>query len=148
MTMTTRHSTAWHELLDDFIRTHEAAPFVWGVNDCCTFAADWVMVVRRVGDPIADVREFGATLAQLEPSQAAVRALRWLDEHGGLRALATERLGAPMPGPMAQSGDLALVEHGAARLSLGVCVGHHVAAPGPEGLQRVPLSSAIAAWRV
>ncbi len=131
-----RHSTAWYESLDEFVGKRAAAPFVWGVHDCCTFAADWVLLARGV-DHMGGVRG-------LETAAAAVREL---EARGGLRAAVGQQLGEELPGPMAQAGDVVMVRHDG-RSSLGICVGSAVAAPAAAGLAFVPLDMAEVAWRV
>lgn len=147
MTALARHSTAWFNALDAFMVERMYRPFAWGLNDCCTCAADWV-VLARGADPMADLQPLMVSLRESSPLRAQAIATRWLAEQGGLLQVVTQRMGEPLPGPMAQIGDVALVAHGQDRQSMGVCIGHHVAAPGPDGLQLVSLSDALACWRV
>lgn len=142
-----RHSTAWFNALDAFMVDRMYRPFDWGTNDCCTCAADWVVLARGV-DPMADLQPLMVSLRESSPLRAQAIATRWLAEQGGLLQVVTQRMGEPLPGPMAQIGDVALVAHGQDRQSMGVCIGQYVAAPGDEGLQLVSLSSAQACWRV
>lgn len=147
MTELVRHSTAWFNALDAFIQQRMYRPFGWGTHDCCTCAADWVSQVRGV-DPMADLQPLTYALRTSSGNRAAVLAARWLQEQGGLLRVVSQRMGDPLPGPLAQVGDVALVAHGEDRQSMGVCVGQYVAAPGDEGMQLVPLSAALACWRV
>lgn len=137
MTRIERHSTAWYEALDAFVDQRGSMPFEWGANDCCTLSADWVQIVRGE-DPMPDLRGI----------HSPREALQALQEEAGLLAAVTRRMGAPLPGAFAQVGDVALVRHGANQLSMGVCVGAFVAAPGQDGLLMVPIVQAEAAWRV
>ncbi len=135
--MIARHSTAWHEALDAHIATRASTPFTWGLHDCCVFAADWVAAVRGT-DPMADLRGLAS----------ALDARRALDAAGGILAAVVARMGQPVPGAFAQVGDVALVRHGEGRLSMGICLGAYVTAPGERGLLMVPIDDAEAAWRV
>lgn len=135
--MIERNSDEWFAALDSFIGERESTPFCWGGNDCCGFAADWVRIVRG-DDPLAGFRGLDTALA----------AARALSAAGGLLAAVTERLGAALPGTFAQVGDVVMVRHGDDQVAMGVCLGGHVAAPGPLGLLMVPLTHAEAAWRV
>lgn len=137
MTRIDRHSTAWYEALDAFVDDRGARPFAWGSNDCCTLAADWVQAARGE-DPMTDLRG-------LDTMEAAARSLH---QEGGILAAVTRRMGDPLPGAFAQVGDVAMVRHNGDRLSMGVCVGAFVAAPGVAGLLMVPINQAEAAWRV
>lgn len=135
--MIARHSTEFFQVLDDFIGARRELPFAWGSQDCCNFAADWVQLVRGV-DPMADLRGLNSGL---EANRALVAA-------GGLLAAVTQRMGPPIVGKMAQVGDVALVRHSAGLLSMGVCLGPYVTAPGVAGLLMLPITHAEAAWRV
>lgn len=132
-----RHSTEWFEALDAYIHQHRDMPFAWGVHDCCTFAAGWILSVRGV--------DFMADLRGLDSALSAARALA---DNGGLLAAVTQRMGLPVAGLMAQVGDVVLVRHGVEQRSMGVCIGPYVAAPGEAGLLMVPILQAEAAWRV
>lgn len=131
-----RHSEAWHAALDEYVQARQAVPFAWGANDCCTFAADWVMLARG-SDPMADLR---GVRSQRD-------AARILKAEGGLLAAVTARMGAPIPGRMAQVGDVVLLDH-AGRQHMGVCMGEVVAVPSEQGLTLAPITLAEAAWRV
>ena len=132
-----RHSTVWYEALDAFVEQRSSLPFAWGSNDCCTFAADWVQIVRGE-DLMEDLR--GLT--------TALTAARALQQEGGLLAAVVRRMGDQLPGTFAQVGDVALVRHGGDKVSMGVCLGAFVAAPGEAGLLMVPIDQAEASWRV
>lgn len=132
-----RHSAEWYAALDAHVRARGERPFAWGSNDCCTFAADWVQTVRG-NDPMQGLRGLNT----------ALNALRTINALGGLQNAVTDRMGACIAGPLAQVGDVALVRHGAGRLSMGLCLGAHIAAPGLAGLLLLPIDQAEAAWRV
>lgn len=131
------------QLLDTFIAAHHFTPFAWGRHDCCTFAADWVLV-RTGRDPMAALRGLFSPLA-------AMRALRRL---GGFVAAADALLGNRLAAPaLARPGDVCLVSSGrrpgrASGHAFGVCLGSRIAAPGPSQLVLLPITSAEASWRV
>ena len=139
-----RHTTAWYMALDAYVRERESMPFEWGSNDCCTFAADWVRIARGT-DPMADLRGMFGAGSKLARAHGACT---WLASNGGLLAAVTARMGHPIDGRLAQVGDVALVRHDGTRLSMGVCMGAHVAAPGLCGLLMVPILQGQLAWRV
>jgi len=111
--------------------------FAWGTCDCCTFAADWLVLLGKP-DPMADVRG---------TYQSAKTAMRLYRE--GLLPRVVDALGEPMPNPLfAQRGDVVVVEMHNGREAAGVVVGEVIAVPGYDGLQYCPLGAAVAAWRV
>jgi len=111
--------------------------FVWGKCDCCTFAADWLVVLGKP-DPMADYR------GKYQTAKEAMRLYR-----AGLLERVTERMGEPMDNPLlAQRGDVAVVEMPNGREAAGVVAGEFVAVPGRGGLGYFPLTAAVAAWRV
>ena len=132
-----RHSADWYAALDEYVRARHGLPFAWGSHDCCTFAADWVQTVRG-NDPMQGLRGLST----------ASNALRTINALGGLKNAVTARMGEAVAGTLAQVGDVALVRHGGDRLSIGVCLGAHIAAPGLTGLLMLPITQAEAAWRV
>lgn len=127
----------WPERLFAMIEARRATPFEWGAHDCCSFAADAVLEMTGT-DPIADLR--GQWTDE-------VSALRLLKAHGGLEALATERLGVLIAPAFAQRGDVVLHTL-TGREALGVCIGDRFAAVGDVGVELVPMSHAVQAWRV
>ena len=125
----------WPARLARFVAAARARPFEWSVQDCATFARDWIeeCTGERVFDP---------------PYSDALTAARYIDAQGGMLAAATAVLAEPMPNPMAaRRGDVALVQN-AGREVLGVVVGEHVAAPGGDGVLMVPRTAMVAAWSI
>ncbi len=127
----------WPQRLAAFIESRRLQPFAWGENDCVTFAADCARELTGT-DPIAELRGSWRT---------ALEAARVLDELGGLRAAVTQWQGDELPPALAQRGDAVLVEQ-LGRELLGVCVGDQIVAPGEHGAVWLPISAAVAAWRV
>ena len=138
---TLRRAQDWPERLAGLIEQRREQPFVWGEHDCCTLAADAVLMLTGV-DPIARLR---GTYA----SEAEAEAL--LNAHDGMEAMvaslsAAAGLGDCHPG-FVQRGDVALVENGNA-LAMGVVTGDAVAVPGPDGMAFLPLTTILRAWSV
>ena len=115
----------------------QARPFEWGAHDCCLWAADAVHAIT--GQDFADgLRGTYATTAE---------AARMLAQVGGVRQLATEALGEPVSPLMATVGDVVLFEQDGREL-LAVCNGGTALAVAARGLEPLPMSAALAAWRV
>lgn len=131
----------WPQRLAQYIAQHRATPFQWGAHDCVTFALGWLDCVREDLDP------------QLEALRASLRyrtaggALRRMDGRSLEVAVDEWNELEPVDVALAHRGDLMLIEVNG-RQSLGVCVGEHVAGPGVTGLELVPRTAAVAAWRV
>lgn len=126
----------WQSRFQALVSDRSCAPFSWGQNDCCLFAADARLAITG-DDPAADER--GYTTER--------EAARLLKKLGGVRGIGAARFGVEIVPALAQVGDIAVVETGG-RESLAVCGGDHWMAPGAEGIERLPLSSALIAWRV
>lgn len=129
--------------LDAYIEECRRRPFVWMEHDCAHFAAGWVQC-RTGRDPLADLVGMPRSL------RAHLRLIR---QAGGFKAIGTERLGEPIPGLMAQRGDVVLIRSGrrvqsASGYAFGVCTGAHVAAPGAKGIAFLDANGWEAAWRI
>ena len=122
----------WRQRLDAVLR--DPRPFAWGQSDCCMFAARCVQAMT------------GVNLAADYLYSTELEAARILRAAGGVEGIATKALGEPKGGLFALPGDVVMVE--APRRMLGVCIGHHVAVQGGEGIEYVPLSGAMTAWTV
>lgn len=127
----------WPERLDALIAERRDAPFAWGTNDCCLFAADAVLACSGV-DVAAELRGAYHTAAE---------AADLLEERGGVERLAEATLGDEVLPQQAQPGDIGLVFTGG-RHSLAVCGGAHWHAPGAERLETLPREAATRAWRL
>jgi len=136
-----------------FLLERAIAPFVWGANDCCLFAANGIQAMT--GTDIADdfrgkysseVRAFGlirtVTGAGADPTTAVADAAAWCAAKHGL-----VEWGYPL---QAQRGDLVVIENGA-RLIAGLVHlnGRDVVAVAESGgIVRLPASAIRRAWRV
>lgn len=125
----------WQLDFERFIAQRQAAPFVWGLNDCCVFAADCVQAITGK-DPAP---------AGLRSHRTEKQALRALKRHGGVAGIATAAMGQPVPSSQASVGDVVLCQSGK-RDMLGICNGSTALAPGPTGLVTVPMGDMC--WRV
>jgi hypothetical protein len=136
-----RRPVAWPDLLADFVEAHRTLPFVWGGQDCMTFACDGAVTLIGV-DPIADKRGAWSTEAEADAITEA---------EGGFEAMMAARMtaaGLPECDPrFAQRGDIALVEV-ANQLTAGLVIGTSVAVTGPDRLQMVPRRMMRRAWVV
>jgi hypothetical protein len=126
----------WQLRLEAFARERQAMPFAWGRNDCALFAADAVLCMTGV-----------RLLPNMRGYSTARDALRLIDGAGGLRGIACHALGGFILPVYARIGDVVLHRTGK-REALGICNGGTLIAPGRQGMVAVPLSNAVAAWRV
>jgi len=136
----TRHPD-WPARLAAHLAVVKRTPFAWVGNDCCTFAAAAVLAMTG-SDPMAALRGRYST---------AVGAKRLITRAGGLQALVSQHLGQPLQTcAMAGRGDVVLFEMAApyGPHALGICVGTHLAAPGPVGTVLLPIAAATVAWRI
>lgn len=122
--------------LSVFIQQKEATPFLWGFNDCCLFAADWV-ALRTGVDVIADLRG-------IHDAKTALRKLEYL---GGLEAAVTARLGLPIAAKLSSPGAVVLLESPQGQV-LGVNFGDRVGVVGDFGLMYVSIELGVVAWPV
>jgi hypothetical protein len=128
----------WPQRFVAFLEQRESRPFEWGANDCCGFAE-------------ADVEALTGAVAVAGGRWAADTAAQRLRLERGLVAAVSARLGPPLASPAyAQRGDIVLVKPAAGRgfRFLAVCDADRWAGPGPEGIDRGPMSQAVMAWRV
>lgn len=120
-----------------FVEQARQRPFAYGTWDCCLLAAAWVRE--------ATGQDFAAGGGSYDDAAGAAALLA---ARGGLQAVVTSALGAPLPVvALARRGDVVLVEAAAGR-ALGVCVGTHAACAGPSGLTFVAMPRWRLGWRV
>lgn len=135
------------EALARLLAERERAPFAWGAQDCCLWAADAVHAQLGV-DPAEQLRGRYAT---------ALQAQRLVHLCGGLEGIARAALGEPLRhASHACVGDVGLLASQAGAEQppaewphmLAVCVGEWWAHPAAGGLALRPLQGAVFAWRV
>lgn len=126
----------WEVRLHAHITWHRRVPFVWGRNDCVTFAAGAVAAL----DPM-----WRWPVTWSDKGEAR----RQLSEIGGIEAAACLALGQPADDwRRCGRGDVALVCKGNWP-SLAVCTGMTLCAPAiAGGLAFVPRREAIKVWKV
>jgi hypothetical protein len=122
-------------LLARFIEERRRMPFAWGSNDCCLFAADWVLASTG-RDIAADYRGRYST---------ALPALRFVETGGGVEAMIERAGGALVHPSLARRGDVIARDVGNG-IGLGVCVGAVAAFVAKDGLRFVDFSNA-SCWR-
>ena len=129
----------WPILLAEAIDAARTRPFVWGKNDCPTFAFETRMRLTGCEDTAALWRgRYTTALGGLR----VMRRLGWFSLEDMGRAL----LGAPRRGVLfAQRGDIVLADTG---LGFGICTGAEAVGMAPEGLVTVPLTSCRLSWPV
>lgn len=111
-------------------------PFVWGSNDCCTFASAAVQAMTG-SNPMDSIERYDNPLA----------AARMVEAGGGLLDLAISLLGEPVTPRMAAVGDVVLLTNEGRDL-LGICNGINALAPGRDGLVALDMTTASAAWKI
>ena len=127
----------WQIRFEAFISERRARPFVWGSNDCATFAADCIKAITGVDPAPTGLRQH----------RTEKQALRSLQRHGGLTGIATAAMGQPVPASQAGIGDVVLSKSGN-RPMLSICNGSTVFAPGANGIISLALDTGSICWRV
>ena len=132
-----RHDN-WPTLLVAFIEERRHAPFAWGSNDCCLFAADWIR--RACGVDFAEGLRGGYS--------SALGATRVLSRYGGVLEIAgTLAKLESIPTSTARRGDVVAFKMDGGH-ALGICIGDIAALVGKGGLVFPRIETAAAAWRL
>lgn len=121
--------------LSTFVQSKEGVPFLWGYNDCCCFAADWV-ALRTGVDPMENLRGLTSEFS----------ALRRLQSLGGVIPAVSSFLGETVAKPAV--GSVVLYKGVAGSQTLGVCLGERCVLPGLDGPVFVESNLVSAAWLV
>ncbi len=130
-----RRREGWPERLDEFIASRLRTPFAWGLNDCATFAIDWV--TELTGEVVWAVTWRSAREAQ-----------ETLDRVGGMRAAWIGALGQPTQNwRSARRGDVGLVDIAGRQCGV-VCTGQTWCGPDVERLQHLSLRAALLVWHI
>ena len=125
----------WCEQLWNAIADAERRPFFYGA--CVQLTAECI-------DAMTD-SNLVEKIRPLYSSEAAARAL--IEQPGSFEKLVTEFLGDATPPLLARRGDAVLLELSTGPAT-GVCVGYRVACAASVGVLFLPLSQALATWRV
>ncbi|MFA9204956.1 MAG: hypothetical protein ACEQSH_00710 [Bacteroidia bacterium] len=125
----------WEKALQLFLTEYRNRPFEWAVNDCATFAGEWVK--RATGQVL------------FEPDYTdAMGAARRMGGQTEFAAQVTAILGEPAANTaMAGRGDVVLVGLDG-RSCLGVVEGMYVAAPGEQGMTLIPRTAILTLWSI
>ena len=135
MTQQVQRYRDWQSRIADLVASKESHPFEWGKQDCALFVCDAILAISG-HDPAADVRGY-------KTDRGAARVVNRL---GGMRAIGNTRFGAEIHPMQAQVGDVGLIEIDG-RESFVLCGGAHWIGPGPDGLVRMDIGTALMAWR-
>ncbi len=126
--------------LKAFLSAYADKPFVWGVDDCCLFLADWIEANYGY-DPAATVRR------TYSDERSCHRLLFW---SGGMVRLVSRLISAAgidrVPAGEVRDGDIALLK--VRRLKVGaIRVGRYWAVRN-ERVGFVSKAKVIRAWRI
>lgn len=130
----------WEPRLIAYLDAKRQLPHDWTSNNCAQLCAGAIeaMTGETLGLDLGFADEAAATA--------------YLAERGGMEALVTAQLGAPLKGVLlAKIGDVLMAHAGAdpaQPLILGVCISHHGAFVALDGLSRLRLGACVRAWRV
>jgi hypothetical protein len=127
----------WPARLAAFIEERRRVPFKWGRNDCCLFAADWILSATG-RDIAAPLRGYRSALGAMRRVKARGEDVEDLPGALGLREI---------PPAMAWRGDLVSADTPDGR-AICVCDGRHLVGPGPDGLAFLERRKARRAWRI
>jgi len=128
----------WSKRFNSLIQAASNKPFVWGKHDCCLFAADVVYELTGV-----DHAQF--LRGRYKTHLGAARIIKKL---GGVKVIVENALGDEIQPLLAQRGDIVLIKTKEFGDTLAVCAGEYCFAPGYNGLAKVSIQEAVAAWRV
>ena len=135
--MSISRNNTWCEDLHAFLTSRMTAPFSWGKQDCCLFAADAVQVMT--GHDYA--KAFRGKYRSYRGARKVIGA------HGGdLKTLLNDVLGAPQSKLNARRGDVVAVGNNDNPAAGIVFDGVWIA--GPEGLINIPMYDILCAWRI
>lgn len=134
----------WEGRLNAVIDAARSVPFVWGISDCSTFAADVVLALCDV-DPMVGIR-----LAYTNQANAYLLISQMTG--GGDLGQAAEGLlpglGMPEIAPgFAQAGDVALITTDDGPM-MAIVYDHRVVAKTPNGVAFVARENILRTWAV
>ena len=124
----------WESLLFAYLQDKVVQPFVWGTNDCCTFAAGAIQDIT--GESV------------FEPSYSnAFEAQTFMESVGSIEAWMTDKFGEPVARLLGRRGDIALLSLEDRDL-LSVVIGDQVVAPGSEHALFYAIEHCTKVWRI
>jgi hypothetical protein len=131
----------WPGRLLAVIDAAQVREFVWGEWDCGQFVGACVEAMTG-NNPVTSLRATYTT-------ETGMKRILTRDYDGSLMAFWSAQLGAPVRVTMAGRGDIVVVEHDGTQASGVVDLsGERVACLGLDGLEYLPITSAVAAWKV
>lgn len=125
----------WEKRLDNYLKTQAETEFVWGVNDCCHFAAKAAEIITGVG------------YGDLYPCADYKSAAELLKKHGGVVCIADNHY-SRIAVKFAQRGDIVAANVSRSDLSLGVCLGMYAVFKSQDSLLFAQMKDFVQAWRV
>jgi hypothetical protein len=133
----------WPDELSAFIEERRHEPFVWGVNDCCLFACDWIKRATGI-DPAFALRD---------KYHSAISAQRLIKKNGGITGI-VQNYGVPcgitrIESSKAGRGDIVVCDGGEGEC-IGISLGSVTAYVGKSGLTFFPMSAEkeTTCWRL
>jgi hypothetical protein len=136
-----KKAKGWQHNLSGVIDQHRSMPFCYGETDCCLFVAACLDAMYEGAAFANDVRE-RLNYHNEDEANAAIAAA------GGFEKIVSEFLGEPFASNYAQPGDVVLFLQDDASKAVGIVFGHRIVGAGKQGIEFVPISRGLAAWRV
>lgn len=133
----------WDSLLSQYLDDHLDKEFVWGVKDCCLFAADWVLLATGM--------DFAAPFRGLYDSEDGARLMLALyaqpnktDIHQGAPEAYVDSVLPIIDLKLAGRGDIILHPDGA----IGICLGYFSYFMLSKGIISLKTSQCAKAWKI
>ena len=126
----------WENRLEELVQSKRNQPFSWADNNCMGFVA-------QAQKTITGETDFPEVLDNLKSKN---NALKLVLKNGSLTDWVNKHL-EQIPITMARRGDIVDIEtcEGPA---MGLCIGHKAVFLGQNGLEYIPLTFLIRAWRI
>lgn len=152
----------WPSRLAVFMKTRRRVPFLWGSNDCATFAADAIHSITGT-DIAAEFRGYSTEaearqhIARYSPRQRHARVIPPHSLGAGQRPFHLEALVEAVAEQYrmpiirvgyAQRGDLVLFESAMGQTLGVVSFDGSIASPGMQHMIETPIAAGLAAWKV
>lgn len=126
--------STWEQALSEYIASKRDAPFEYGVNDCCMFAAGAVLAMTGI-DAMEEYR------GKYKSQASSIRALKEIGG-GNLESIIDSKFPVIEIG-LAHRGDIAFFDN-----SLGIVMENFAWFASDDGLERVPRSMWDKVWSV
>ena len=135
----------WEERLGEFIRKTVDIPFKWGTTDCCTFAADCILLTCG--------KDLVGAFRNTYTNEAAAKASLNINGKGSLRltvsAVAINAGLTEIKIAYAQRGDLVyMIAHGQPAIGIIDLSARMILGRSEQGIIQMPLTTARQIWRV